>query len=86
MKKTITRMCIACREHRSSDEMFRIAKFMNDDREIAIFDTEQKIQSRGAYICKNEKCLQLAQKSRAVERHLKCAPADDLFDVLKEQL
>ena len=86
MKKTITRMCIACREHRPSEEMFRIAKQECDGCNTEVLDEKQNIQSRGAYVCKDEKCIMLAEKSKAVQRHLKCEPANELFSLMREKI
>lgn len=49
------RTCIACRQRKNKDELFRIVV---DEEKIAKFDKIQKINLRGIYLCKDKKCLE----------------------------
>ena len=74
------RMCVACRGMHSKSDLIRIVK---SDSEV-IFDENQKILSRGIYLCKSEECIKLAQKKKAFERILKIADAQALYERARE--
>ena len=80
-KHTPLRMCMSCREMKPKDELIRIVSADG----IAVIDDKLKIQSRGAYVCKNEKCIALLKKKRGIERSLK-ADGADVYDKLPELL
>ena len=61
------RKCVACRESKQQNEMLRIAK-VND---CFIIDLNHKLGGRGAYICKNNQCINLAIKKKALNRAFK---------------
>lgn len=50
----LCRSCIVCRQRANKSELYRIVSNENNN---AILDKEQKINSRGIYICKNKKCI-----------------------------
>lgn len=50
---TPIRTCSLCKSKNIKNEMFRIIS----DNKMATLDEKHKINSRGMYICKNEKCL-----------------------------
>lgn len=50
-----TRSCIICRKKDEKKNLIRIAKDVND---TAIFDKEQKINSRAIYFCSDKKCIE----------------------------
>lgn len=58
------RMCVACRKRNDKEKLLRLVK-VNDE---ILVDSYHKIQARGVYLCKNEECVKLAQKKRALER------------------
>ena len=74
------RMCIACRGMHPKSELIRIVK---TDSEV-VFDENQKILSRGIYLCKNEECIKLAQKKKAFERNFKNTDAHTLYERARE--
>ncbi len=76
------RMCVACRQMHPKNELIRIVKDKQDEE--LIFDEKQNFQSRGIYLCKNEKCIKLAEKKHAVERHLKCNADKSIYERAKE--
>lgn len=59
------RTCIACRQRKNKEELFRIVA---DKEKKAKYDKHQKINSRGIYLCKNknclEKCIKLLEKNK----------------------
>ena len=74
------RMCIACRSMKPKHELFRVVK--NGDN--VIMDISQKLEGRGAYICKNENCVNAAKKRRALSRHFKTAIGDEFYDAVRK--
>ncbi len=62
-----TRMCIACREMRERQELFKLVK--NDSG--IVLDRLYKMDGRGTYICKDENCIKLAFSKGMLKRALK---------------
>lgn len=79
---TPMRMCIACRKMQPQNELIR---FVRDAEDGAVkTDTDKKLFGRGAYICRNEKCIALARKKRGLERHFKrCVPVE-IYEAAEE--
>lgn len=81
-KKIPLRQCIACREMKPKTELIRIVK--TSDGKIVV-DPKGKLAGRGAYICKNVECLNLAKKKKSFERTFETKMSDELFDnIVKE--
>lgn len=83
MKKTPMRKCIGCQEMKSKKEMIRILK--TTDEEV-VLDTTGKKNGRGAYLCLSMECLNLAIKSKGLERSLKMPIPQEVYDSLKKEL
>lgn len=81
-KKIPLRQCVGCGEMKSKKEMMRVIKTPED--EIVLDDTGKR-NGRGAYICRKRSCLQKAQKSRGLERSLKHAISDEVYDKLLKE-
>ena len=62
------RMCVVCRQMKSKSELLRTVKVKGEDPRI---DLTFKAQGRGAYICKDKKCIESAEKRKVFERALK---------------
>lgn len=82
-KKQPVRMCIACREHLPKHQLIRIVKTLDDTLAI---DRSGKLDGRGAYLCANRECLELALKKRALERAFRMAVGKGYYDTLREEL
>lgn len=67
MTEVKSRRCVACNEYHNGKEMLRVIK--KKDGKV-IFDKSGKADGRGAYVCKNAECLELAIKSRGFDRSL----------------
>ncbi len=61
------RQCISCGDFRSGREMLRIVK--TPDGEVR-FDATGRSSGRGAYICKEEACVQGAFTKHGIDRSL----------------
>ena len=77
---TPERMCIACRQMKPKGELIRIVK----SGETVNLDITQKLGGRGAYICRNEECIDTAKKRRALSRHFKTAIDESIYDSAKK--
>ena len=82
MKHRPQRMCVACRNMINQDELLRVIK-NNETGEIEL-DLDKKKFGRGAYVCKNEKCINLAKKKKAFERNMKAGNIEDIYDLLMQ--
>lgn len=81
-KKIPMRQCVGCNEMKSKKEMLRILKTPED--EIVLDDTGKK-NGRGAYICRNQECFEMARKNKGLERSFKRAVSAQIYDnLLKE--
>lgn len=79
-KKVPLRKCVACGESKPKKELIRILK--NSDLEVKI-DITGKANGRGAYICNNLKCLELAQKSNKLSRALETKIPIEIYENLR---
>ncbi len=69
-KKIPQRMCVSCREMKDKKELFRIV--LQDG--VPVLDLTGKLMGRGAYICKQTSCVDLAfakGKQGKLSHHLK---------------
>ena len=82
-KKVPMRLCTGCREMRSKRDMIRVIK--TAENEICIDATGRK-NGRGAYICPNMDCLKQAMKNRGLERSLKTAIPETVYQQLEEEM
>ena len=76
------RQCTGCREMKNKKEMIRVLKTAED--EIILDATGRKI-GRGAYICWRRECLEKARKNHGLERSLKAAIPDEVYDSLEKE-
>ena len=83
MKKIPMRTCIGCNIAKPKKELIRIVK--SSDGEVSI-DFTGKAPGRGAYICKNEECLNRAVKSKAFSRAFQACVSEEILNTLKEEL
>lgn len=81
-KKIPMRQCVGCGEMKSKKEMLRILKTPEDE---ILLDVTGKQNGRGAYICRNKDCFELAKKSRGLERSFKRAVGTEIYDKLLEE-
>lgn len=75
------RKCVACGEFIVKKDAVRVTREKNGTISV---DANGKNQGRGAYLCKNMKCFENAQKGRKLERSLKCQVSADIYDMVKE--
>lgn len=76
----MTRTCIGCREKKNKQELIRIV--CNKNNEISV-DLKQRLEGRGAYICKNEECLKKVQKGNRLKNALKTKVENEKYEELR---
>lgn len=79
-KKKPTRRCMGCNEAREKSELIRIVKPKEGMIEI---DLTGKKSGRGAYICKDVKCLEKVMKSKRLERVLEGQISPEVYENLR---
>ncbi len=77
------RMCVVCRQKKEKTELIRVVKLFEGEPEI---DLTYKAQGRGAYVCKDEKCISLAEKKKTFEKSLKCSLSSELYKSLGDMI
>lgn len=82
MKKLPQRKCVGCQNTFHKRELIRIVK--NDDG-ISVDPTGKK-NGRGAYLCRNPECLEIAYRRKNLERSFKCKVDENVYEALKAEL
>ncbi len=80
MKKVPQRMCVACKTRKDKSELLRVVLMPDGRTEI---DPSGKMPGRGAYVCKDDKCIAQALKANQLQRGLKTQVDADTMDRLK---
>ena len=83
VKKIPMRQCLGCAEHKPKSELLRVV--LSPDGEVSL-DFTGKRSGRGAYICKDAKCLKKAQKSRRIDKSLDTEIPDEVYERLAAEL
>ncbi len=74
---TPERTCIVCRKKGDKSNFLKIVK--NKSGEILVEQSE-KLEGRGAYICKNESCLNSLKKTKALSRVFKTTIPENIYE------
>ncbi len=77
------RKCSGCGEMIGKKGALRIVR--DKDGEISV-DLTGKKSGRGAYVCRDTNCLELAKKKRGLEHSLKCAVPVEIYDIIEKEL
>ena len=83
MQRVPLRKCVGCGEMIGKKGALRIVR---DKEGNVSADPTGKKPGRGAYICRDEKCLELAVKGRKLERSFKCRVPDEIYETIKKEL
>ena len=78
-KKVPMRQCVGCGEMKSKKELLRVIK--TPEEEIVLDATGRK-NGRGAYICASMDCLKTARQRKGLERSLKTAIPEVVYNSL----
>lgn len=79
-KKKTARTCMGCNEQKEKNELLRIVKSKEGTIEV---DLTGKKNGRGAYICKNEECLNKVIKSKRLERIFEKSISPELYEIIR---
>lgn len=79
-KKKPERTCMACNSKKEKNELLRIVKSKDGIIEV---DLSGKKNGRGAYICKNEECLNKLIKSNRLERLFEQKIDQELYESIR---
>ena len=83
VKKQPMRKCTGCNEMKEKRELVRIVR--EPEGAISV-DLTGKKSGRGAYICKDKKCLQKAQKAKRLERAFECEVPEEIYERLLREI
>ena len=83
IKKIPLRQCVGCLEMKPMNELIRVIKTVEGNVEL---DSTGKKNGRGAYICPCMDCLKKARKSKGIERSLKIAIPDEVYENLDREM
>ena len=83
VKKQPMRKCTGCNEMKEKRELVRIVR--DPEGNISV-DLTGKKSGRGAYICKDKKCLLKAQKAKRLERAFECEVPGEIYERLLEEI
>lgn len=82
-KQIPLRQCTGCREMKSKNELVRVIK--TPENQVCL-DKTGKMNGRGAYICLNRECFNKAVKSKGIERALKMAIPEEIYQAIGKEL
>ena len=83
VKKIPMRQCLGCNEHKPKGELLRVVR--SPEGEISLDFTGRK-SGRGAYLCRDVKCLKRARKSGRVESTLEVSIPAELYDEMEKEM
>lgn len=79
-KKKPERTCMACNNKKQKNELLRIVRTPEG---IIETDLTGKKNGRGAYICKNEECLNKIIKSKRLERIFEKEISPEIYENIR---
>ena len=79
-KKKPARTCMACNEQKEKNELLWIVRSKEGIIEV---DLTGKKSGRGAYICKNEDCLNKIIKSKRLEKVFEKEISAELYESIR---
>ncbi|MEE1305297.1 MAG: YlxR family protein [Agathobacter sp.] len=82
-KRIPLRQCVGCAQMKAKNELIRVIKTPEDE---VVLDTTGRKNGRGAYICQDPECLVRARKTKGLERSLKIAIPDEVYDFLEKEM
>ncbi len=82
-KKPVLRRCVGCGEMKEKKDLIRVVRGMDG---VISIDLTQKVNGRGAYVCRSRSCLELAVKRRGLERTLRCSIERHAAEQILEQI
>lgn len=81
-KKLPERRCTGCGERKPKTELIRVVR--GPDGSVSLDFTGKKA-GRGAYLCRDPKCLKKALKAHRLEQNLECSIPEELYGALEKE-
>ena len=81
-KKKPMRMCIACREMKLKNQLFRVVKTADG----IVPDKTGKVSGRGAYICDSDECIKKLRKQKLLHKVFSMDVDDAVYLAVEEAL
>ena len=75
-KKIPLRKCCVCGGMKEKQALLRIVRTLDGE---FLLDMSQKMQGRGAYVCREGDCLSQLQKKKGLERSFKCRIGNEVY-------
>jgi len=82
-RKLPQRMCVGCRVMKNKRELIRVVRTPEGSIDL---DTTGKKSGRGAYICADPECLNLAVKGKRLQKALQHDIGEDVLNLIRGQL
>ena len=82
-RKIPVRQCLGCNEHKPKAELIRVVR--RPEGAVSLALTGKK-SGRGAYICRDIKCLKKARKSGRIAHNLECEISPEVYDSMEAEL
>lgn len=82
-RKIPLRKCTGCNEMKPKKELVRVVR--SPEGEVSL-DLTGKKPGRGAYVCRDEKCLAKARKAKRFERAFDCTIPEEVYDRMEGEL
>ncbi len=74
------RRCMACQTQREKQDLIRVVRMPDSN---LVIDNTYKQNGRGAYLCKQEECLNKLIKSKRLERVLNVTIDDAIYEEIR---
>ena len=83
VRKIPMRQCLGCNEHKPKVELIRIVR--SPEGQVSL-DLTGKKSGRGAYVCRDLKCLKKVRKSGRAAHSLECEISPEVYDSMEAEL
>lgn len=80
LKKMPQRSCIGCNLKKDKKELIRIVK--NKEGQIQV-DPTGKAAGRGAYLCNSVDCLEMAKRTKRLEKALETTIDEEIYEEIR---
>ncbi len=76
------RKCVACGESKPKGELWRVV--LTDEK--LILDKTGRLNGRGAYICRNKECLELAVRRKGFDKSFRMTVPKEFYESLEGEI
>ena len=83
LKKQPQRMCVSCRTRRDKRDLVRVT--LAEDGTLTV-DPTGKLPGRGAYLCKDEKCIKTELKAHRLSKGLKTGSSEEDLNKIAQEI